>query len=257
VFDTPDALGCDLAAAILVALAGRRFVLGCPSGRSLRSTYAALGKAAARAGADLSGLVIAMMDEYVRPTGTGFAPCPSDAHYSCRGFARDEIRAVLNRGVPADRGVPEENIWIPNPGRPADFDARLEEAGGVDLFLLASGTSDGHVAFNGPGSARDSRTRVVALPETTRRDNLATFPAFATLDQVPRHGVTVGLGTIAEFSRKVVLVMHGRGKNGAARRLLSSTRFTPDWPTTIVFACADARVMLDRAAAGPCVPAAP
>ena len=181
VFDTPEDLGRDLAAAILaaLALARRSFVLGCPSGRSLTSTYAALAAQAARERADLSQLVIAMMDEYVREEEGRFVPCPAGAHYSARRFAREEILSRLNRGLPRAKRVTEEHVWLPDPARPADFEARLGDAGGVDLFLLASGASDGHVAFNGPGSSRDSRCRVVDLSETTRRDNVASFPAFA------------------------------------------------------------------------------
>ena len=253
VFDTPEDLGRDLAAAILSALGrargkGRGFVLGCPSGRSFRSTYAALAGQASREGADLSALAIAMMDEYVQADEAGFTPCPADVHYSCRRFAHEEIRAVLNRGLPAAEGVAEANVWLPDPRQPGEYDARLREAGGVDLFLLASGASDGHIAFNAPGTARDSRCRVVELAETTRRDNLATFPAFAAIDEVPRHGVTVGLGTIVDSSREVALVLHGPHKKAAARRVLASSRFTAEWPATIVFECAKARILLDRAA---------
>ena len=254
VFDTPDDLGRDLAASILAGLGranggGRRFVLGCPSGRSLRSTYAALGRQGARERTDMSRLVIAMMDEYVVEEEGRFVPCPADAHYSAHRFAREEIRAVLNRDLPRAKRVTQENLWLPDPARPADFDARLRAAGGVDLFLLASGASDGHVAFNPPGSARDSACRVVELAETTRRDNVATFPAFAGIEEVPRHGVTVALGTIAEQSSSVARVIHGAHKKAAVRRLLAQSRPTPEWPATIVFACRNARVLLDRAAA--------
>ena len=251
VFDTPEDLGRDLAAAILaaLALARRSFVLGCPSGRSLTSTYAALAAQAARERADLSQLVIAMMDEYVREEEGRFVPCPAGAHYSARRFAREEILSRLNRGLPRAKRVTEEHVWLPDQARPADFEARLGDAGGVDLFFLASGASDGHVAFNGPGSSRDSRCRVVDLSETTRRDNVASFPAFAAIEDVPRHGVTVGLGTIAERSKSVALVIHGVHKKAAARRLMARSGFIPEWPASIVYACQKSRLLLDRAAA--------
>ena len=254
-YETPEELGGDLASAVLSAVGsardrGSRFVLGCPSGRSLMSTYRAMGEQAAREGADLSHLAIAMMDEYVLRTGAAYAPCPADAHYSCHRYAHKEIRAVLNLGLGAAKGVAEASVWLPDPTRPAAYEAHLRDSGGVDLFLLASGASDGHIAFNAPGSARDSRCRVVELAETTRRDNLATFPQFATIDEVPRHGVTVGLGTIAEASKEVVLVMHGSDKRITARRVLTAAGFTPDWPATIVLECANPRVVLDRAAQG-------
>ncbi len=90
----------------------------------------------------------------------------------------------------------------------------------------------------------------MALAETTRRDNLATFPAFASLAEVPRHGVSVGLGTIAGLSREAVMVVTGSHKREAARRLLASTGFDRAWPATILHRCRDARLWLDEAAAG-------
>jgi glucosamine-6-phosphate deaminase len=117
----------------------------------------------------------------------------------------------------------------------------------MDLFLLASGASDGHVAFLPPGSPRDGRTAVVRLAITTRRDNLATFAAFESLDEVPSHGVSVGLGTIAS-ARAVRLVIHGAGKRHAAARLLALDRFDASWPASIVHDCADAEIWADREA---------
>jgi len=254
VFADPEALGAALAAEILDAVAasgraGRRFLLGCPGGRSLTSTYEAIARLAAARGDDLSRLVIVMMDEYVWPRNGGYAPCPPDAHYSCTRFAVEEIQGRINRGLPGPARIPDRSVWLPDVARPAEYDERIAAAGGIDLFLLASGASDGHVAFNPPGTPLDSRTRIVALADTTRRDNLGTFPQFRNLDEVPRHGVLVGLGTIAELSREVVMVMTGGHKREAARRLLAANRFTPDWPATLVHECARARILLDRAAA--------
>ena len=103
--------------------------------------------------------------------------------------------------------------------------------------------------MNGPGSARDSRTRVVELAESTRRDNLATFPQFASLDEVPTHGVTVGLATIAD-ARALRLVLHGADKRAATARLLALDRFDPTWPVSIVHDHPDAQILVDRAALG-------
>jgi glucosamine-6-phosphate deaminase len=98
-----------------------------------------------------------------------------------------------------------------------------------------------------PGSARDGRTSVLALAESTRRDNLATFPEFDSVDEVPRHGVSVGLGTIGE-ARSLRLVLHGAGKRYAAQRVLDLDRFDPGWPASIVHDSADGEIWLDREA---------
>jgi glucosamine-6-phosphate deaminase len=175
-------------------------------------------------------LVVVMMDEYVG--------APGDAHYSCTRFAHEEIAAPL--------GVPDDRVWVP-----ADegYDRRIEESGGVEVFLLASGASDGHVAFVPPGAARDGRTSVIELATSTRRDNLVTFPQFASLDEVPTHGISVGLGTISA-ARSLRLVVHGSDKRAAAARLLELDRFDASWPASIVHEHGDAVVYLDEEAAG-------
>jgi len=257
VFDTPEQLGWALAGEILdrtrAALRRRRrFLLGCPSGRTPRPIYQALARRAAEANDNLSHLVIVMMDEYLnRGSKGGFVAAPINAHYSCLGFAFREIQAPINRELPADACIPDHHIWIPDPADPAEYDARLTDAGGVDLFLMASGASDGHVAFNPPGSPRDGGTRIIALAEETRQDNLSTFPAFRSLDEVPTHGVSVGLGTIAGLSQEAVLVMHGAGKAESARRVRATEHFDPAWPATLIHDCRRGRILLDKAAAGP------
>ena len=193
-------------------------LLGCPGGRSLVTTYRAL----AESEADLSGTTVVMMDEYVP------VPPPS-AHYSCRGFAERHLRA--------------REIWLPDPDDPAAYDARIAEGGGIDVFLLASGASDGHVAFLPPGSPADGRTSVVRLAESTRRDNLGTFPEFDTVDDVPEHGVSVGLATIAD-ARRLRLVLHGPDKRAAIDRLLSYSSFDPEWPASIVHDHDDAQILV-------------
>jgi len=227
VFPGPDALGAVLADEVLArydATTGP-FLLGCPGGRSLRSTYRAL---AAR-GRTLDRLVVVMMDEYVG--------APTDAHYSCTRFAHEEIAGPLGA----------REVWLPDPADPDAYDARIAAAGGVDLFLLASGASDGHVAFVAPGAPRDARTSVIPLATTTRRDNLVTFPDFESLDDVPLRGVSIGLGTIGD-AHSLRLVLHGAGKRAAAARLLALDRFDPDWPASIVHDHADAQIWLDEEA---------
>ena len=250
VFADPEALGEVLAADIAAGIAdagrdGRRFVLGCPGGRSGRTTYQALARHLA--GQDLGHVVIAMMDDYLvrGPDGT-WRHVPADAHYSCRRFAFDEIVAPLDAF--AARGLRPEHVWLPDPADPPAYGQRLEAAGGVDHFIVASGASDGHVAFVTPGTALDSDVAIIELAESTRRDNLATFPAFATIDEVPTHGVSVGLGTISRLSRRVTLVIHGAGKREAARRVLAAIDHEPDWPATFIHRCRDARAWLDEAA---------
>ena len=250
VFADANALGEHLAADLLTEIAEKDvFLLGCPGGRSLRSTYRAMGRLAAQDSADLSRLVIVMMDDYVLPQGEGHAYCPADAHYSCRRFAREEIQGALNEGLDTGQRIPDKNVWLPDPANPGEYDERLTAAGGIDAFLLASGASDGHVAFNPPGSALECGTRIVPLPDSTRRDNLATFPEFEDLSQVPAHGVTVGLGTISALSRRALMAIHGAGKEEAVRRLADCGGFDAAWPASLLYNCPGPMLLLDEAAA--------
>jgi glucosamine-6-phosphate deaminase len=251
VFPDPEILGRSLAGEILVEAErargeGRTYLLGCPAGRSLRSTYLALAELAAARRCDLSRLVIAMMDEYLVATPRGNQLCPADAHYSCRGYGRREILDRINEGLSPGRQVPRESLWYPEPGDPMAYEERLRAAGGVDLFLVASGKSDGHVAFNSIGTTLDEPTRVIRLSAATRRDNLETFPEFGSLDDLPLFGVSVGLGTIAEQSRRVVLVITGANKRGAVLRLRRCVDFTPDWPASFIYRCRNPMILLDR-----------
>lgn len=253
VFSDPELLGRALAREILQEVAGARsagrtYLMGCPAGRSLRSTYRALAELAQAEGADLSQLFLVMMDEYLVATPQGHGLCPADAHYSCRGFARREILDPINRGLPSGWRIPRENLWIPEPERADAYEERLRAAGGIDLFLLASGTSDGHVAFNPAGTTLAERTRVIRLSAATRRDNLETFPGFASLDEMPEFGVSVGLGTIVDHSRRAVLVMTGTEKREAARRLDGCADFTPAWPASLIYRCRRPLILLDRQA---------
>jgi glucosamine-6-phosphate deaminase len=242
-----DEIACGIAAA---GQAGRRYVLGCPGGRSPRPTYQALVSQVADLRLDLTRLVIAMMDDYVVPDGTGYTPAPAAAHYSSRRFATEHITGPLSAAAGPGRGILPGHVWFPDPADPAGYDERLLEAGGIDLFILASGASDGHVAFNPPGTPADARTRIVDLPDTTRRDNLATFPEFSDLTEVPRHGVTIGVATIAELSARAVLVVTGADKQQAVSRLAAADGYEPSWPASVVAACRDRAVYADQIAAG-------
>lgn len=222
--------------------------LGCPGGRSLRTTYAAFARLAAVRRLDLSTLHILMMDEYIERDGDAFRLCPADAHYSCRRFGDVEIRQAFNAGLAPELRIPPANLHVPDPNAPDRYEALLERLGGVDVFLLASGQTDGHVAFNPQGCARDARTRVIELTQATRRDNLGTFPGFRNLAEVPRYGVSVGPGTIAHHSRSALMLLLGAAKGVALQRVTSTPTYDPDWPASVVVECADAQIVTDDAA---------
>lgn len=253
VFPDDISLGTALASTIAdlaeVRLrAGGHFVLGCPGGRTPATTFAGLASEFTRRDLDLSGLIIAMMDDYVVADGDSWRAVDENVHNSCRRFAREEIQAVINRDITPEHRIPDANVWFPDPHDPESYDTRLTAAGGVDFFILASGAGDGHVAFNPPGSPVDSRTRVVELAQQTRRDNLATFPDFTGIDDVPTHGVTVGIGTIAQQSHAAALVLVGTDKQVAFDRLRDADSYDPTWPASVYTLIDNSHLYVESAA---------
>ena len=254
VFESPAEGGDYVAAGLLARAEGARltsgaFLVGFPTGRTPRPVLAAMARRLAAAPQSLAHVTLVMMDEYLVPAaGGGLAHAPAAAPWSCHHFAHAEIVAPLNAALAPAHRLREERVWFPDPRDPAAYEARVGDAGGIDCFLLASGAGDGHVAFNPPGSARDSRTRVIALSEQTRRDNLETFPSFGTLATVPGHGVSVGVATIAA-ARTAVMMAWGAGKALTLGRMLAAERYDPAWPATLIHECAGREIVCDREAA--------
>ena len=103
------------------------------------------------------------------------------------------------------------NIYPDNshfPFRPfSGFEDKIEGSKGIDLCILGIGTN-GHIAFNEPGSSFKTRTRVVNLSEQTIKDNSRFFDS---IEDVPTQAITMGLGTIME-SKKIILIASGDHK---------------------------------------------
>jgi len=253
VFPTPEKMGEHVATRLLEDIeaarkSGERFLLGCPTGRTPRPVFGAMAKRLAAAPQDLSHVVLVMMDEYLVSAGKGYAYAPWSKEWSCHHFARAEITDRFNAGLNAEQRLKKDSVWFPDPRDPESYDNRIADAGGIDFFILASGASDGHVAFNPPGSPRESRTRIIELSEETRRDNLKTFPAFGTLDAVPTHGISVGIDTIVS-AKECAMLVSGAGKRLTLERMSKADHYDPQWPATLIHECAVREILADADAA--------
>jgi glucosamine-6-phosphate deaminase len=170
-------------------------VLGLATGSTPLPVYEAL--QTRLAGVDVSRVRGFALDEYV-----GIDPAHPESY-----------RSVITREVVEPLGLDPALIRTPNGAvegvehAGADYEAAIEAAGGVDLQILGIGT-DGHIGFNEPGSSFASLTRVKTLTAQTREDN-ARF--FDSIDDVPMHCITQGLGTIRR-ARHLVLLAFGAGK---------------------------------------------
>lgn len=177
-----------------------------------------------------------------------------------RGFALDEYlglppghpesyRAVIAREVVEPLGLDPARVRVPgDDGGPletagARYEAAIREAGGVDLQILGIGRT-GHIGFNEPGSSLASRTRVKTLTDATRADN-ARF--FARPEDVPRHCLTQGLGTILE-ARRLVLLAFGAAKAEAVAGAVEGP-VSASLPGSVIQLHPDVTVLVDEAAA--------
>jgi glucosamine-6-phosphate deaminase len=224
--------------------AADRYVVGFPAGRSATPVAAALNRLAHERGVRVDGLQVVMMDEYVTGQAGQWELLAPHTPHSCIGWAQRNLLTPL-----ADLGLRATSLIAPDPNEPGTLQKQVLALGGIDLFLLASGQGDGHVALNAPGTARNASTRVVKLPESTRRDNVATFPHLESLADVPSYGVTIGTAELAELSHSAVMLLWGANKAHAFDRIRRTDSYDPMWPATIVHECRNALIYADEEAA--------
>ncbi|HPZ49670.1 MAG TPA: glucosamine-6-phosphate deaminase [Propionibacteriaceae bacterium] len=212
---------------------GPNVVLGVATGSSPLALYEGLAARVADGSLDLSQASAFALDEYVGlPKGHP-----------------ESYATVVNRTVTEPLGMDPDRVNTPD-GASSDIDGAAKAyeeaivaAGGVDVQILGIG-SNGHIGFNEPGSSLASRTRIKTLTPTTREDN-ARF--FDSLDQVPTHCLTQGLGTIMA-ARNVVLVAQGEGKADAIAALVEGP-VTAMCPGSVLQLHQHATIFVDEAAA--------
>jgi glucosamine-6-phosphate deaminase len=165
------------------------------------------------------------------------------------GVHEQSYRATIARELTDGLGISPNQVNGPDPspdGLPTAgerYEAAIAQVGGVDVQFLGIG-SDGHLAFNEPGSSLASRTRIKTLTAQTRKDN-ARF--FGSLDEVPNHVLTQGLGTILE-ARHLLLIATGEGKAGAVAASVEGP-VSASCPASVLQLHPHVTVLLEAAAA--------
>ncbi len=224
-------------AARMVAGAIRRrpdLRLGLASGSTQVGMYQELVRMHREEALDFSRVVTFNLDEYVG--------LPAEHPQSFHSFMFRNFFDHVN--------IPKKQIHIPEGTLRGNFDetcAHYEEAirraGGIDLQILGIG-KDGHIGFNEPASSLASRMRVKTLTRRTIQDNRA---GFASGEEMPRAAITMGIGTILE-ARRILLL-------GAGARKARAVALAVEGPVTAsVTASAlqlhrDATILVDRDAA--------
>jgi glucosamine-6-phosphate deaminase len=197
---------CQRAARIVARLLSEKptAVLALPTGSTPRGIYAELVRQHRTEGLSFARATAFNLDEYVG--------IPANHP----GSFRRALAEALYRNI----DLPPEHAHAPDgeaadlPAACASYEDAIAAAGGLDLALLGLGI-DGHIAFNEPTSSFGSRTRLKTLADDTRAANQAAFGA----EPVPRHALTVGIATILE-ARRCLLVAFGAAKAAAVAKMI-------------------------------------
>ena len=123
------------------------------------------------------------------------------------------------------------------------YEQQIQDAGGIDLQLLGVSRT-GHIGCNEPGSERNSRTRMITLDQVTRLDAASDF--FGA-ENVPRHAITMGVESILE-AKRIVLLAFGEGKASVINKTVENTAMS-SVPASFLQDHSNVSVVLDEAAA--------
>ena len=194
-------------AAQLVATAVRKkpeLVLGLATGGTMVGVYEHLVQLHKEGTIDFSRVVTFNLDEYLGLAATH--------PQSFQHFMQEHFFSRVN--------VNPKNIHIPDGTIPGNYDeycssyeGTIRKAGGIDLQILGIGRN-GHIGFNEPTSSLASRTRLKVLSQETMDDNAKSF---APSEKSPRCAITMGIGTILE-ARKIILLASGASKAAAVAK---------------------------------------
>eukprot|EP01128_Nolandella_sp_AFSM9_P003905 TRINITY_DN1717_c0_g1_i1.p1 TRINITY_DN1717_c0_g1~~TRINITY_DN1717_c0_g1_i1.p1 ORF type:complete len:750 (-),score=171.24 TRINITY_DN1717_c0_g1_i1:68-2317(-) len=174
-----------------------------------------------------------------------------DEYWGLSGSHPQSYRTFMNTKLFDKINIPLWNTHVLN-GRAVSasleckaFEKQIQACGGIDLWLLGIG-SNGHIAFNEPGSALDSRTRIVTLtPETIAANSDGRF--FSNPKEVPRSALSAGISTIKE-AKSIVLIATGEGKADAVAAALEGP-FSVDCPASLLQDHSNVIFICDEAAA--------
>lgn len=182
------------------------FVLGLPTGGTMVDMYANLRLFYKEGLLDFQNVVTFNMDEY--------AGLPPDHPQSYHSYMRQNLFDEVN--------LRPENTHIlngqtDNPQKECEaFEAEIARLGGIDLFVGGVGRN-GHIAFNEPGSAFNTRTRPVVLAHSTIEANSRFFLNDQT--RVPKTALSVGIGTVTD-AKEVLFIASGEKKAHAVARVM-------------------------------------
>lgn len=197
----PDAARTRTLAALVLAKQVKTkptSVLGLATGRTMEAIYARLAETSKQQALDFSGVTTFNLDEYVGLS----ADHPQSYRYYMQTHLFQQVNVAPEKTHVPDGAAPDVEAEA------RSYEDRIRQAGGIDLQLLGLG-ENGHIGFNEPLSALNSRTHVVTLAQATLKQNAGMFDN--DMAQVPTRALTMGTGTILD-SRETLLVVTGETK---------------------------------------------
>lgn len=215
----------------LLSLVGAKpdCTLGLATGGTMEPVYAALRASKT----SFAGVRSFNLDEYI-----GLSPRHAQSYHR---YMHQQLFAHINIR-PENTHIPRGDAESPN-SEARLYEKTIAEAGGIDLQLLGLG-ANGHIGFNEPFSSLSSRTRVKTLTRKTRQDNARLF---APGEEVPTYAITMGIGTIME-ARKVLLLATGQHKANAVAAMIEGP-VSAACPASVLQFHQRATVLLDPEAA--------
>ncbi len=214
---------------------GEKCVLGLATGSSPIGVYRELVRIHREEGLSFKNVITFNLDEYY--------PIPKDHVQSYWYFMHEHLFNHID--------IPAKNIHIPSGTIPEEqvydfcqaYENTIREAGGIDLQILGIGRT-GHIGFNEPGSGINSPTRLVTLDSLTIADAAADF---YSEENVPRKAITMGVGTIMQ-SRRIILMAWGEKKASIIKKAVEGS-VIDSVPATYLQHHSNTEIVLDREAA--------
>ena len=195
-----------LAADIITAAVEKnpKLVLGLATGSTPVKMYDEMAKAAKKRKISYRAVQSWNLDEYVGLPGTH--------NQSYRYFMNENLFKKIDIQL---KNTHVLNGMAKDPEKECKaYEAAIKKAGGIDIQVLGIG-SDGHIAFNEPGTSLKSRTGVVYLTPSTIKDNARLFFG-GDMTQAPTKALSMGVGTICE-AKKIILLAFGENKQNAIK----------------------------------------
>lgn len=232
-FDSLDELNQAAAAMIIEAVKETPdLVLGLSTGNSPVGVYQNLIADHRANGTSYKAVTTFNLDEYEGLDG--------QSPQSYRFFMNEQLFnhldvAMENTHVPSGIGDLAENC--------REYEGLIQDAGGIAIQLIGIGTN-GHIAFNEPGTSFDSLTHIAELSQATIDSNAKYFP---NPSDIPARAISMGIQSIMN-ARKVIMVAFGKSKAEAIKGMLEGSVST-NLPASVLQRHPDAVILLDKEAA--------